>query len=118
VRLVLVPLALLLALSGATFGLAKAHLAKPGTPKVAAGAKIAVGDVYRGETVFSQTCAVCHGAAGKGGGIGPRLDGDQITLARVKAQIEAGGGAMPPNLVTGQKELDVLAYVSTLIAPP
>jgi len=47
--LVVLPLALLLALSGATFGLAKAHLAKPGTPKVAAGAKIAAVDVTHGD---------------------------------------------------------------------
>jgi mono/diheme cytochrome c family protein len=118
VRLIYVPLALFLALSGAAFGLAKAHLAKPGTPKVAPGEKIAVGDVYRGETLFQQNCSSCHGSGGKGGGIGPRLVGDTITLARVKAQIDAGGGAMPPNLVTGQKERDVLAYVSTLIASP
>jgi len=118
VRLLLVPLVLFIAFSGATFGLAKAHLAKPGTPKVAAGAKIAVGDVYRGQTVFSQSCAGCHGPDGKGGGVGPRLVGDPIPLAQVKAQIEAGGGAMPPNLVSGQKELDVLAFVATLIAAP
>jgi cytochrome c551 len=117
VRLVLVPLVLFLAVSGLAFGLAKAHLAKPGTPKVAVGEKIAVGDLYRGETIFSQTCAGCHGAGGKGGGVGPKLVGDPITLARVKAQIDAGGGAMPPNLVKGQQEKDVLAYVATLIAP-
>jgi len=114
-RLILVPGALFLALSAATFGLAKAHLAKPGAPKIAAAGRIAVGDVYRGETIFGQSCAGCHGAGGKGG-VGPRLAGDPITLPRVKAQIDAGGGAMPPRLVTGQKERDVLAYVATLIA--
>jgi cytochrome c550 len=117
VRVLVVPLALLLALSGATFGLAKAHLAKPGAPKVAAGQKIALGDVYRGQTVFTQTCAGCHGAGGKGG-VGPKLIGLPIPLAQVKAQIDAGGGAMPANLVSGQKERDVLAYAATLIATP
>ena len=33
-------------------------------------------------------------AKGKGGGIGPRLQGDPITIARVKAQIDAGGGTI------------------------
>jgi cytochrome c551 len=117
-RLVVVPLALLIAVSGATFGLARAHFAKPGAPKAAAGETIAVGDAYRGETLFAQSCAACHGAAGKGGGVGPKLAGAELTLAAVKARIEAGGGAMPPNLVTGQKERDVLAYVATLIVPP
>jgi mono/diheme cytochrome c family protein len=117
VRLLVVPLVILAALWGATFALAKLHLAKPGVPKIAAGAKIAVGDQYRGQTVFSQSCAGCHGAGGKGGGIGPKLVGDPIPLAAVKAQIDNGGGAMPPALVKGQQELDVLAYVATLIAP-
>jgi mono/diheme cytochrome c family protein len=113
-----VPLAILACLWGATFALAKLHLAKPGTPKVAADANVEVGDQYRGATVFSVNCAGCHGAGGKGGGIGPKLVGDPIPLAAVKAQIDNGGGAMPPRLVTGQQERDVLAYVATLIAPP
>ncbi|HKP19674.1 MAG TPA: cytochrome c [Gaiellaceae bacterium] len=116
-RLLVVPAVLFVALAGATFGLAKAHLAKPGAPK-ASGGQVVVGDQYRGETIFQQNCAPCHGAGGKGGGVGPRLVGDQITLPIVKAQIEAGGGAMPPNLVRGQALSDVLAYVATLIAPP
>src|SRR5918911_1149613 len=73
---------------------------------------VAVGDAYQGETVFQQTCAGCHGAGGKGGGIGPRLAGAAIPLAVAKAQIDNGGGAMPPRLVTGQKERDVLAYLA------
>jgi cytochrome c551 len=118
VRLVVVPLTLFVALAGATFALAKLHPAKPSTPRVAAGSgRVEVGDAYRGETIFQQNCAPCHGAGGKGGGIGPRLAGDQIPLAIVKAQIEAGGGSMPPNLVRGQDLRDVLAYVATLIAP-
>jgi mono/diheme cytochrome c family protein len=115
--MVAVPLVLLVGLSGATFGLAKAHLAEPGAPKVAPGQKIALGDVYRGETVFTQTCAGCHGVGGKGG-VGPRLIGLAIPLAQVKAQIDAGGGSMPAKLVSGQQERDVLAYVATLIASP
>jgi mono/diheme cytochrome c family protein len=114
-RLVVVPLVLLVVVWGATFALAKAHLAKPGTPKAATGS-VALGDPYRGEVVFGQTCAPCHGAGGNGG-IGPRLKGDAITIAAVKAQIDNGGGAMPPKLVTGKQEQDVLAYVATLIAP-
>jgi mono/diheme cytochrome c family protein len=115
--MVAVPFVLLVGLSGATFGLAKAHLSEPGAPKVAPGQKIALGDVYRGETVFTQTCAGCHGAGGKGG-VGPRLIGLAIPLAQVKAQIDAGGGSMPAKLVSGQQERDVLAYVATLIASP
>jgi mono/diheme cytochrome c family protein len=118
-RLVVTPLVLLAAFWAVTFTLAKLHLAKPGVPKAAlGGAPVSLGDPYRGEVTFGKTCAPCHGAAGKGGGIGPRLQGDQISIATVKAQIEAGGGAMPPKLVKGADERDVLAYVATLIAPP
>ena len=65
-RLWVLPLVLLLAAAGATFALAKWHPAKPGLPKVAAGS-VKLGDQYRGETVFSTTCASCHGQNGKGG---------------------------------------------------
>jgi mono/diheme cytochrome c family protein len=114
-RLVVVPLILLAAFWGATFALAKLHLAKPGAPKAAAGS-VPLGDPYRGEVSFGQNCAPCHGPAGRGGA-GPRLEGDAITIATVKAQIDNGGGTMPAKLVTGKVEEDVLAYVATLIAP-
>ena len=32
------------------------------------------------------TCAGCHGTGGKGGGIGPRLVGLDITAAQAKAR--------------------------------
>jgi mono/diheme cytochrome c family protein len=115
-RLVVVPLILLACGWGATFALAKLHLAKPGTPKAATGS-VALGDPYRGEVTFGQTCAPCHGPGGTGG-IGPRLKGDAVTIARVKAQIDGGGGTMPARLVSGKVEQDVLAYVATLIAAP
>jgi hypothetical protein len=115
-RLVVVPVFLFACVWGLTFALAKLHLAKPGTPKAATGS-VVLGDSYRGEVSFGQTCAPCHGPGGTGG-IGPRLKGDAITIARVKAQIDGGGGTMPARLVTGKVEQDVLAYVATLIAPP
>jgi mono/diheme cytochrome c family protein len=116
IRIVVVPALLFAGVWGLTFALAKLHLAKPGAPKAATGS-VALGDPYRGEATFSQKCSPCHGEAGKGGGIGPRLQGDHISIATVRAQIASGGGAMPPNLVTGAAERDVLAYVATLIAP-
>jgi mono/diheme cytochrome c family protein len=114
-RLVALPLVLLVSVSGATFGLAKWHPAKPGLPKIAGGA-VKLGDQYRGETVFSTSCASCHGPGGKGGGIGPRLIGDPISIARVKAQIDGGGSTMPAGIVKGQDEQDVLAYLATIVS--
>jgi mono/diheme cytochrome c family protein len=112
-RLVVIPAVLFMAVSGSAFGLAKLHLAKPGLPK---SGSIRLGDAYRGETIFSTTCAACHGKTGEGG-IGPKLVGTGLSLAAVKAQIDNGGGAMPPNLVTGAREADVLAYLSTILEP-
>jgi mono/diheme cytochrome c family protein len=116
VRLLVVPAVLFLAVAGTAFGLAKAHLAKPGNPK--SSGRVVLGDSYRGETVFQQTCAGCHGAGGKGGSIGPRLAGASITLARAKAQIDAGGSVMPAKLVAGKQEADVLAYLATILKAP
>jgi mono/diheme cytochrome c family protein len=112
------PFALLVVVSAIVFTLAELHLAKPGIPSAAAGTKIVLGDSYRGATEFDQTCQACHGEGGKGGGIGPRLIGDKISLAAVKQQIDIGGGTMPPALVKGAVERDILAYLATVIKAP
>jgi len=115
VRLVLVPILLFAAFSGAAFALAQLHPAKPGTPS--ATGSVELGDSYRGETIFSSECASCHGEGGEGGGIGPRLAGAPITIQAAKAQIDNGGGTMPAGLVTGQQEKDVLAYLAQILGP-
>jgi cytochrome c550 len=109
------PLALFAVVSAAAFLLATLHVFKPGTPKAAIGSGVKLGDVYRGETIYTQSCASCHGADG-GGGVGPPLVGRGIRVARIKAQIDAGGGVMPARLVGGQAEEDVIAYVASLTA--
>ncbi|MBV8397017.1 MAG: cytochrome c [Actinobacteria bacterium] len=111
-RLVVIPAVLFVAVSGTVFALAKLHLARP---TLASSGPVQLGDFYNGGTVFSQTCAVCHGADGRGGKIGPKLAGTPITLARAKAQIDAGGSVMPAGLVKGQQEKDVLAYLATIM---
>ena len=110
------PLLLFAGLSAAVFTLAKLRLAEPGAPTTGT-ATIAVGDARGGKTVFLQTCATCHGTNAEGGA-GPRLRGARIPLSLVQDRIENGKGIMPPNLVSGQQERDVLAYVQTLIVPP
>jgi cytochrome c551 len=112
VRLLLVPAVLFVAVSASAFTLAKLHPAKPGLPS---SGSVKLGDAYRGQTVFSTTCAGCHGANAEGG-VGPKLDGAQISLAAAQAQVDNGGGAMPPKLVHGTQEQDVLAYLATLFA--
>jgi mono/diheme cytochrome c family protein len=111
-----IPACLFVVVSATAFTLAKLSLAKPGVPKAAAGS-VKLGDPYRGQVVFTQSCSACHGATGQGG-VGPKLDGDPISVGAAKAQIDSGGGAMPPALVSGRQEADVLAYLTTLLASP
>ena len=109
------PLALFATVTVATFVLATLHVFKPSAPKAAVGSGVKLGDLYRGETVYMQNCASCHGADG-GGGVGPALVARGIPVARIKSQIDAGGGVMPAQLVSGQAEEDVIAYVASLTA--
>ena len=111
------PLVMFASVSAAVFALALAAVFEPGRPSAAGSENVTLGDVYRGETLFQSRCASCHGQGGKGGGIGPALAGSNLTPAQVKAQIDAGGGAMPAGLVTGRDEEDVLAFVASIAAP-
>jgi mono/diheme cytochrome c family protein len=112
-RIVVMPLVLLVAVSAGVFTLAKLHVARP---SVAASGPVEVGDFYRGQVVFNQTCSPCHGTDGKHGTVGPTLAGAHIALAAAKAQIDHGGGVMPAHLVTGGQEADVLAFLGTIFA--
>jgi mono/diheme cytochrome c family protein len=110
-RIVLLPLVLFVLVSGTAFTLAKLHLASP----AATTGPVTLGDPQRGQVIFKQTCGGCHGMKAEGG-VGPRLAGAPITLEKVRAQIDNGGGIMPARLVTGSREDDVLAYLATVVA--
>ena len=114
VRLIVVPGLLLVGISGLMFTLAKWHPAQPEATQ--ATGPVNLGDPKRGATLFRAQCSGCHGPNAEGG-IGPRLAGAKLTLARAKAQIDNGGGTMPAGLVTGEREEDVLAYLETILAP-
>jgi mono/diheme cytochrome c family protein len=114
VRLLVLPALLLIGVSGLVFGLANWHPAK--TEATVAAGEVKLGDPTRGKSLFVAECSGCHGVNAQGG-VGPRLAGASLTLARVKAQIDNGGGTMPAGLVTGEHEEDVLAYLQTILAP-
>jgi cytochrome c553 len=100
--------------------------------------KVAAGDVKRGEDLFHNSpvaaCASCHQVNGKGGDVGPILDG--IAVRSDKAYIEeslmdpnaklAKGfesltiSPMPPLgvLLKEQEVADILAYLQTFRTPP
>ena len=112
-KLALWPVLVFVYVSAMVFVLAKAHPSRPPCrpPRTPRSPSVTP---YGGELVFQEACASCHGAGGTGGGIGPALAGRGLDIAAVKAQIEAGSGAMPANLVDGQRLADVLAYVAQI----
>ena len=74
------------------------------------------GDAAAGEAVFKENCATCHtlSAAGATGTVGPNLDDVKPDEAKVKSQVENGGGAMPAfkGQLSDQEIADVSAYVA------
>ncbi len=85
----------------------------------AAGAKVAMGDVTHGGAIFSQNCSSCHGAAGIGGGIGPKLIGEKSRkdYSAAIAWIKNPQPPMPklyPAPLSESDVADVAAYVESL----
>jgi mono/diheme cytochrome c family protein len=100
--------------------------------------KVTAGDPKRGEDLFyhspTAACAACHQVGGKGGDIGPLLDGIAIrgdkaylleSLMDPNAKLAQGFenlpiSPMPPlgALLKEQELEDILAYLATLKTPP
>ena len=79
------------------------------------------GDAGRGNEVYAQNCAVCHGDDG-GGGTGPALAGNEeyTDPDLVVPQIREGGGGMPAfeDRLDDQELADVSAFVVQQLAAP
>ncbi len=86
-------------------------------PSVSSDAAVAGGDFYRGGIIFERSCASCHGVTGEGGGPGPRLAASGLDAAAIASAIEQGRGIMPPALVSGQDQADVVSYVVVISRP-
>ena len=108
------PLLVGVAVAAATFVLAQLTVFEPSAPPPAT---LAGGDVYRGQVVFERECASCHGAGGEGESIGPPLVGTGLDATEVAATIEQGRGVMPPALVSGEEQVDAVAYVVVISQP-
>ncbi len=100
--------------------------------------QVTAGDPRRGEDLFfnspTASCAACHQVGGKGGDIGPILDGIAVRSDRAylleslmdpNAKLAAGFenlpiSPMPPlgALLKEQELEDILVYLSTLKTPP
>ena len=77
------------------------------------------GDATAGKPVFASAgCSGCHilKDAGSSGNVGPNLDQLKPDFARVKHQVENGGGPMPAfkNTLSAKQIDDVSAYVSSV----
>jgi mono/diheme cytochrome c family protein len=113
-RLVVLPAILFLVVSGTVFVLARLHPAKDDSG-ASTPAPASEGDAARGEQLFAENCASCHGEGGTGGGVGPTLTGSGISLDEARTTVENGSGVMPADLVEGQELEDVLAYLETIL---
>jgi len=100
--------------------------------------KILAGDVRRGEDLFRNSpvaaCATCHMVDGRGGDVGPILDGIAVrsdkdyileSLMEPNAQFAKGYeeleiSPMPPlGILLKEQELaDIMAYLTSLTTPP
>lgn len=77
------------------------------------------GDPTAGKAVFTSVgCSGCHTLkdAGSTGNVGPNLDQLKPPFARVKRQVENGGGPMPAfkDTLSAKQIDDVSAYVSSV----
>jgi mono/diheme cytochrome c family protein len=78
------------------------------------------GNLAVGKKVFIQFCGKCHAlqAAGSKGTLGPNLDQDAVTYARVVTAIEEGVGGIQAEYVlrsvTFNQVYDVAKYVVTV----
>jgi mono/diheme cytochrome c family protein len=117
VRLILVPAVLFVVVWVSVFTFAQWHPAKRESA-APSGEGVETGDPARGEQLFAENCATCHGEGGEGGGVGPRLVGNDVSIDQARSTIKNGSGVMPAGLVTGQGLEDVLAYLDDEVLAP
>jgi mono/diheme cytochrome c family protein len=115
VRLVVVPAILFALVSAAVFAFAQWQPAKQESQTQTQTLVSVLLDPLRGDELFAENCASCHGEDGTGGGIGPTLAGAEVSLDEARSTIENGSGVMPAGLVSGQDLEDVLAYLETIL---
>jgi cytochrome c len=83
-------------------------------------------DVGNGKAVFAQQCVMCHAATTNEKKLGPSLkglfkkdklaNGKKATEQNIRAQIDSGGGGMPPykDMLSSRERDDLIGYLKTL----
>lgn len=82
------------------------------------------GDAARGALIFRTNCAMCHGAAGKGGALtrgkyAPNLTGTSPT--HIYEAMQTGPQSMPvfnDNTIQPEDKRDIIAYLTTVNETP
>jgi mono/diheme cytochrome c family protein len=97
--------------AAAVFLLAQWPIFEPSASSTPGGELLTGAD--RGAVLFVEECAGCHGRSGTGG-TGPPLAESGLDADEIAAAIEQGPGTMPPGIVTGQNQEDVVAYVESI----
>lgn len=90
-----------------------------GGKRAAPSPQVSGADLSRGKAVYAQQCAACHGAAGKGGEIGPALVNERAkhSYEGIRAIVLDPQPPMPklyPSVMTQADVRDVTAYVESL----
>ncbi len=86
-------------------------------PMSALDTTLSAGDASAGENLFkSNNCAACHGAAGAGGGVGPKLAGiaGQVSPNELYERIKHPMPPMPAFKLSDGDIANLVAYVVTL----
>lgn len=75
------------------------------------------GDAHRGESLYAQNCANCHGKGGEGAELGTNLVEKPVLVAPddYQAVVRGGRGRMPgfAALLNPEAEADILAWLRT-----
>lgn len=96
-------------------------LASPGFAQSAAPAS-ATGDAARGKDIFMKdACYTCHGTAGEGGAMGPKIAHDGLSAEAIKQQLREPQAQMPAytaKILSDAQVADIVAYIQSLSQGP
>ena len=92
--------------------------ASPAPPLAAAAATLEKGKQH----LVTYTCYACHGYAGQGSDVGPRLDTDRMTLQAFTGYVRKPARRMPPyrteRQISDAALAEIYAFLKSLPPPP
>ena len=80
------------------------------------------GDATRGKDIFMKdACYTCHGTAGEGGAMGPKIAHTGMSADAIKQQLREPQASMPPytaKILSDAQAADIVAYIQSLSQGP